>query len=54
MPNYVTGDNSQVMLVDIDYGAGRHPDMTLTALQTTFQDHLAGSIPFTKNIRRTV
>jgi len=50
MPNYVACDG-QVMLVDIDYGG--HPDMTLT-FQTTFQGILAESIPYTKNIRRTV
>ena len=60
MPNYVTGDDGQVTLVDIfrkhtgakrgvsciDYGTSRHPDMTLTAFQTTFQDILAESIPY--------
>jgi len=45
MPNYVACDG-QVMLVDIDYGASGHPDMTLT-FQTTFQDILAESIPYT-------
>jgi len=45
MPNYVTGDDGQVTLIDIDYGAGGHPDITLT-FQTTFQDILAESIPY--------
>jgi len=46
VPNYATDDDGQVMLVDNAYGTSGHPDMTLTAFQTTFQDILAESMPY--------